>query len=85
MYWLCAVGAFIFAVWVVVEIQRRNVHDWWRYALYIIALVVTAASLSGVLHSQTQRIGIGCAVLVLSWRAFAGRAKALRQQGGEVL
>ncbi len=86
MYWFCAIAAFIFAVCVMVGIERRNARDWWRYALYITALAVTAASLFGILHSQTQRIGIACAVLVLSWRALAGRAKALRQQQGcEVL
>lgn len=77
--------AFVAAVYVMVVIERRNVHDWWRYGIYIVALAAAAAALFGVLHSQTQRIGIVCALLVLSWRALSGRAKALRQQGGTAL
>ncbi|TDZ77347.1 hypothetical protein DE4585_04739 [Mycobacteroides salmoniphilum] len=84
-YILIVAAAFVAAVYVMVTIERRNVHDLWRYGLYIVALACAAAALFGVLHSQTQRIGIICALLVLSWRALSGRAKALEQQGDTAL
>lgn len=83
-YILIVAVAFTAAVYVMITIERLHMHDWWRYVLYIVALLVVAGGLFGILHSQTQRIGIVCAVLVLSWRALAGRSEALRQQGGEM-
>lgn len=84
-YLIIIIFTLIAAVYVMVTIERLRVYDWWRYSLYILALGAAAAASFGVLHSQTQRIGIVCAVVVLSGRALAGRAKALRHQGGETL
>lgn len=84
-YLVISVIALTTAIYIMITIERLRAYDWWRYGLYIIALAVAAAASFEVLHSQTQRIGIGCAVLVLSWRALAGRAKALRQHSGEAL
>ncbi len=85
MYWFCAIAAFIFAIGVMITIERFNVHDWWRYLLYIGAMAAGAAALFGVLHSSTQRIGIIAGVVVLAWRALSNRTKAVRAQGDVAL
>ncbi|MGH3724775.1 MAG: hypothetical protein ACRDUS_11720 [Mycobacterium sp.] len=80
VYWLFAVMGLTVAVAIMVNIERLQAYQWWRYVLYIATLAMIAAALFGVFTSPTSRIGLVCGVIVLALRALVDRAKAIRQK-----